>query len=258
MYWDDAAGRYDQVFPNKIVGQAQREAVWRELEKVFRPGQHILEINCGTGIDAVHLAESGVRVRACDISPQMIELARRRLASSEARAVADFRVLATEELAALRDGPRFDGAFSNFSGLNCVQDLSGVALNLASLLKGGARLLICVIGRWVPWEFVWHFAHSEFRKPFERFQRVSVSRDGRVKTYHHSVAAIERAFHPHFRLRRLRGIGVVMPPGQFERWAARFPDLFKRLAQTDRLLGGWPILRRMGDCTLLEFEREAA
>ena len=50
-------------------------AVWRELLRTFHPGQRVLEINCGTGIDAVSLGERGIRVLACDIAPRMIELA---------------------------------------------------------------------------------------------------------------------------------------------------------------------------------------
>ena len=38
----------------------------------FTPGQSILEINCGTGIDALHLASRGVRVDAFDAAPGMI------------------------------------------------------------------------------------------------------------------------------------------------------------------------------------------
>lgn len=75
-YWNVVAETYDQVFPETLIGRAQREIVWQELACVFQAGQRILELNCGTGVDAVHLAESGVRVLACDISPRMIELAR--------------------------------------------------------------------------------------------------------------------------------------------------------------------------------------
>ena len=42
------------------------------LEKAFRPGDRVLEIGCGTGVDACFLAERGVKVLACDSSPQMI------------------------------------------------------------------------------------------------------------------------------------------------------------------------------------------
>ena len=77
--FDAIAGRYDESFTNSKVGAAQRASVWKELEKAFRPGDSVLEIGCGTGVDACFLAERGVTVAACDSSPQMINLAIRRI-----------------------------------------------------------------------------------------------------------------------------------------------------------------------------------
>ena len=125
-YWDMTAEKYDQIFPNKAIGQAQREVVWQELSGIFHSGQRVLELNCGTGIDAVRLAEGGVRVLACDISPRMIEVARRRALAENAGKLVDFRVLPTGDIAALKDEGPFEGAFSNFAGLNCVEDVSAV------------------------------------------------------------------------------------------------------------------------------------
>lgn len=252
-FWDSVAPDYDQVFPNKIIGRAQRQAVWHEIDQLFHPGQRVLELNCGTGIDAVHLALNGVRVLACDLSTGMIEAARRRLASTALAELVEFRVLPTENLASLA-GP-FDGAFSNFSGLNCVQDLSAAARELARLLHPGAHVLICVVNRLVPWELLWHFAHGEPRRAVRRFRSTSVSQDGQVPVYNHSVAAMRRVFAPDFQLRGRRAIGVLMPSPQFERWAGRFPRVFAQLAHADLRVGGWPILRGLGDCVLLHFER---
>src|SRR5580704_16411686 len=78
QYWDLTAETYDQVFPETLVGRAMRGAVWTALEQAFQSGQRVLELNCGTGIDAVHLAERGVRVLACDLSPRMTEIAAQR------------------------------------------------------------------------------------------------------------------------------------------------------------------------------------
>jgi SAM-dependent methyltransferase len=257
-YWDIAAETYDQVFPDTLIGQAQREAVWQELRPVFRSGHRVLELNCGTGIDAVHLAETGVRVLACDISPRMIELACQRLNATQLGELVDFRVLATEDIAVLGSEGPFDGAFSNFSGLNCVEDLSAVARNLAQLLKPGARVLLCMVGRFFLWEIAWYLAQGNPRKAMRRFSRGNVGRlsdNATVRVYYRSVGAVARTFAPDFRLRHWRGIGVTVPPSYSENWARRFPRVLKALARADRCLGRIPALRRMADCVLLHFER---
>lgn len=50
-YWDATAETYDQIFPETLIGRAQRNAVWRELACVFQSGQRILELNCATPLD---------------------------------------------------------------------------------------------------------------------------------------------------------------------------------------------------------------
>lgn len=250
-YWNVAAETYDQDFTNTIIGQLWRDAVWLELDRTFHSGQRILELNCGTGIDAVHLADRGIRVLACDISPRMVELARKRATTSEVRDRLDFRSVATEMIGVLeKDGP-FDGAFSNFSGLNCVEDLPGVTRDLACLLKPGARILLCMLGQFSAWESLWSLVHGNRKRSFQRFQRGN----GPIKVQYPSRKQIERVFSPHFSLRRWKGIGVALPPSYMEHWARRFPHLTMALAWVDNVIGKVSLLRSMGSCILLELER---
>ncbi len=111
VYWNAAAETYEQKFSGTTVGRARRHAVWRDLERVFKPGERILELNCGTGIDAVFLAGKGVHILGCDIAPRMIELAHELASQAELTAPPDFRVLPTENLAVLAQEGPFDGAF---------------------------------------------------------------------------------------------------------------------------------------------------
>ncbi len=258
-YFDEAAGNYDQVFTDTVIGRAEREVVWQELGRIFHSGQRILELNCGTGVDAVYLAAKGVSVLACDIAPRMIDLARQRLSSTGLGDLIDFRVLATEDIAVLADEGPFDGAFSNFAGLNCVEDLSAVARNLARLLKPGARALLCMSGHFVPLEIVWHLAHGRPRRALRRFKpRRAVGRitgDGKVIVDYPSVGSLVRTFAPDFRLHEWKGVGVAIPPAYFEQWARRFPKLFERLTRAERWADRLPLLRAMASHVLLQFER---
>ncbi len=147
--FDAHAATYDRQFTNTTGGLRMRRAVWKRCEARFRPGSSILEMNCGTGEDARWLAEHGVKVLATDISPAMLAVAQAKVDSSLVR----FRELAWEDLAALDEGP-FDGALSNFGGLNCVEDLRPVAQALAAKLRPGAIAILCIMGPVVPWEWV--------------------------------------------------------------------------------------------------------
>ncbi len=249
-YWDTAANAYEDDFSGTLIGQTLRHAVWRDLDHLFRPGQRILELNCGTGIDAVHLAGRGIQVLACDIAPRMIELARQQAGATN---LIDWRVLPTENIDALKGEGPFDGAFSNFSGLNCVDDLPAAARNLARLLKPGAPVLACMIGRFVPWEIAWFLAHGNPRRALLRLR--GNSEGGAVKVQYPSVSEITRQFAPEFRLRRWKGLGIAVPPSYMERWARRFPRVTNVLSGVDRHIASVPVLRGMADFVLLEFER---
>jgi SAM-dependent methyltransferase len=257
-YWNTAADSYEQKFGGTIVGTIRRRAVWRDLERAFKPGERVLELSCGTGIDAVFLGAKGIHVLACDISPRMIELAQGLAQKDTLLAPPDFRVLATENLGDLTEGP-FDGAFSNFSGLNCVEDLSQVAENLGRLLKPGAHFLVCMIGRFMPFEIAWFLAHGKPAKAFQRLRENSshYTKTTQLSIQRPTVSQIARQMQPAFRLLRWKGIGITVPPSYAEHLAVRFPRLIQSLGNVDRRLENLPLFRNMADCVLLEFERTA-
>jgi SAM-dependent methyltransferase len=256
-YWDHAAETYEQDFAGTIIGATRRDAVWRELDAAFVPGDRILELNCGTGIDAIHLAKRGIHTVACDISPRMIELARERAVQAKLDDRTSFRVLPTEDLAALQEESPFDGSFSSFSGLNCVEDLSIVRKNLARLVRPGAKVVVSVMGRFVPWEVLWFLAHGDLKKAARRcrWKDVFDLDAGELNIRFRSVAEMARQFAPEFRLTQWKGIGVAVPPSYMEHWARRVPRVTHALAQADILLGRAPFLRGMADCSILTFQR---
>ncbi len=124
--FDAVALRYDETFTSSRIGQAQRAAVWSELTKAFNPGDRILEIGCGTGFDACFLGKHGVRVVASDSSSEMIAVTTRRIDTEGLQKLVQPRVLRAEDIATLLTEQRFDGAFSNFGALNCVEDLAAI------------------------------------------------------------------------------------------------------------------------------------
>ena len=255
-YWDCVAGAYDENFTRTLIGSTRRLAVWHELDRVFQPGQRVLELNCGTGIDAVHLADRGITVLACDISPRMVEIARSFANTVGSAQRTDFRVLPTERIDALWNEGPFDGAFSNFAGLNCVEDLPAVVRKLARLLHPGAPVVVNMMGRFVPWEIMWYLAHGDAKRAVRRLRGGNSLSRGALTIRQPSVREITRMFALGFHLKMWRGIGIGVGPSYMEAWAQRFPHLTKRLAQVDNWIGGVSPFRNMADCVLLEFERQ--
>ena len=74
--FDTFAETYDDDFTHSLLGRLLRPRVWDILAQHFTAGQHILELTCGTGEDAVWLARRGVHVTATDGSAEMVKKAK--------------------------------------------------------------------------------------------------------------------------------------------------------------------------------------
>jgi SAM-dependent methyltransferase len=260
LAFDSLAAKYDDLFTHSLIGRAQRSAVWDVLIDIFEPGSHILELNCGTGEDALFLAHHDMSVVACDASQRMIETARQRMATEDPDADIDFRLLPTEGLAKLDRTELFDGALSNFSGLNCVADLVWTAHELAARVTTGAPVLICLSTRFCLFEMAWFAFRGEFRKAFRRCSGFATVKVGEftVKVNYPTLRAVKKMFAPSFRLRSCTGIGVAVPPSYLEPIVRQYPRLLGVLRSVDRVISRLPWFRTVGDHMLLHLERREA
>ncbi len=255
--FDIVASTYDDLFTRSVIGRAQRNQVWERLQTAFHPGERILELNCGTGEDARFLAQRGVSVFACDASAVMIEIAKARKELEPGAGKVEYRQLANEDLSPLMGQGLFDGAFSNFSGLNCLADLQPVASSLSQLVKPGGRVVVCLWSRLCVTELVWFLSHGQIRKAFRRFSGKATARLGglTMEVSYPAVRSIRQAFAPWFRLESRKAIGLFVPPSYVEPWAQNHDGAVVWLQKMDRWFSAWPGLRDAGDHVLLEFVR---
>jgi 2-polyprenyl-3-methyl-5-hydroxy-6-metoxy-1,4-benzoquinol methylase len=249
---------YDRLFTESLIGCAQRESVWKVAKRVFRPGQRILELNCGTGVDALFLAGLGCQVLALDGSPSMVTIARERVLRAGIQSQIEVGCLAIEELSALGTERRYDAVFSNFGGMNCVADLNAVGRALASLVKPRGQMLLCLLNRFCLWETTFYLTRFRFERAFRRWRRDGVqARIGAatLKVYYPSTTDLTRALRPHFKYLQHRAVGLTIPPSYLESWVQRYPQFLAIAKQLDARQGGWPLLRSLGDHYVVHFAR---
>lgn len=262
--FDPLAERYDRDFSTSLTGRAQRESVWRYLRDLVRPGAEVLDLGCGTGEDALWLLTRGARVTALDASPEMVEIARRKVEAAgfgdrAAFVACSIEALAGTDLEWARTGAAsasFDLALSNFAAINCVRDLTPLAAFLALAIRPGGRLVLVVFAPRCLWEMLWYSAHRDPKRAFRRLFGDAdwISPGGeRVLIRYWREREIARALAPSFRLVARRGIGLLIPPSYMDPLAARWPRLLDAMAEIER-----PFLRagaHWADHLLLDFER---
>lgn len=258
--FDQTAPRFDARFGSWLSVAEQRRAVRHFLTRIFPPGSRLLEIGAGTGEDAIYLLQRGYRITVTDGSPQMVDLASHKV--REAGFGADRAVVHQLVLERLDEYERatsvhgYDGVYSNFAALNCVQDVRSLAAPLARLVRPGGRCVLVVFGTCPLGEVVVEMMRGRPRNAFRRFRAPEAHArlgDAEFSVWYPKPRDVAASLVPYFRIRSTRGIGIVVPPSAAEPWISGFPRVIRGLAIADGFLSA--PLASFADHVLLHLER---
>ena len=140
--WDLASNGYDDLWQEQLAPARMCMLALASLA----PGEHVLDLACGTGLVTLAAAESvGVQgsVLGTDLSGQMVEVARRRAAEQQV-SNASFKRMDAEALD-LPDAT-FDVVLCSL-GLMYLPDPQRAVSEWRRVLKPGGRVVIAVWGR---------------------------------------------------------------------------------------------------------------
>jgi SAM-dependent methyltransferase len=256
--FDSVAADYDGPRGNNELIQDMRSEMWRWLDGTFSPGSRLIDIGCGTGLDAIRMARLGHHVTATDWSPKMAQRTSDRAGRERLTDRVQVLSVGAHELHRL-DGPGvYDGAYSNLGPLNCVPDLREVARECARLIRPDGALVFTAIGRICPWEIAHYVRRRQWARAKVRFARSLVPvgmNKHTVWTRYYGPREFYRAFEEHFALAHYRGLCVFAPPPYLTRIRERHLRRYKWLWHIDRRVAGWPVLREFGDHFLIVMTR---
>jgi ubiquinone/menaquinone biosynthesis C-methylase UbiE len=254
--FDTAAARYDNTFTHTVIGRLQRRYVREQLAKILSEIQpkKILEVNCGTGEDALWLSDQNYKVTATDISQAMIGVAKNKNPSDNLV----FETVDLNDIGTHFQNENFDLIFSNFGGLNCLSEvqLELFFKNASGLLPEKGKLALVIMPKNTLWEQFYFFAKAKFNQISRRRKGSLIANvDGEnVITYYYNPSETAALADYYFRLDSVHPIGFFVPPSYLEPF---FKDKPKLVSLLDRFeaKAKHPSFSKYADHYLIVFEK---
>jgi ubiquinone/menaquinone biosynthesis C-methylase UbiE len=225
---------FDELNNNNKISEYLRSIYRAEVDSKLRPNDRILELNCGTGLDAIYFASKGHDVLATDLSQGMINQLNAKLTNADLKGKIRTMLCSFNELSKIKD-QKFDYILSNFGGLNCTDKLNEVLISFNSLLNNNGKISLVIMPKYCPWEWLM-VLKGKFSTAFRRFRKgTSAHIEGKhFLCYYYSPDYILNALKKDFKLLSLKGICITVPPEFYTGFIERYPKLFKFLSKIDK------------------------
>jgi len=256
--FDSVAGNYDGALGNNSLVQRIRARTISAVLRNVPSSAHVLDLGCGTGLDAETLANAGYRVTAMDWSPLMVQRTRDRIAQANMQRQVTVKQMGFHQLDEY-DPETFDAAYSDLGPLNCAADIEAAASSLGRSLKPGGTIIASVIGRVCPLEWLFYMSKGQWKRANLRFRRglLPVPMNGQIVwTRYFTPREFGQIFaSAGFRLVSLRALNLFVPPPYMIRFAEAHPTLIDTLQKVEDRLGHWFPFRNWGDHFLIVMQK---
>jgi ubiquinone/menaquinone biosynthesis C-methylase UbiE len=250
---------FDEIYKNNTIVHYKRERVRTHLYQFLPPHASILELNAGTGEDAIWLARQGHQVHATDIATGMQEMLMQKVTALGLQDKITTELRSFTELGKLECKGPFDHIFSNFAGLNCTGQLGNVLASFPHLVKQGGMITLVILPNFCLWEFSLLLKgkfKTATRRFFARNGRKARVEDEYFKCWYHNPSFIVRELKGQFDLVAIEGLCTFVPPSYLEGFAEKYPKLYARLTKLEeRWKSAWPFTS-IGDYYIISLRKK--
>lgn len=252
--FDNAAINYDSDFTYSEIGKLQRNLVYENLQKQLKNASTILEINCGTGEDAIWLAKQNFIVTATDISENMIAIAQ----SKNDLESLKFKVLDINTIN--QETQKYDLLFSNFGGLNCLSysELQHFFESATNIVSKKGKISLVIMPKNTFWEQFYFLLKFDFKNAFRRKKAFALANvDGeKVATYYYNPKDIVYLCQSNFEMVAIKPIGFFVPPSYLEPFFKNKKAILKGLNFLENSIKNCSFLSKYADHYIITLQKK--
>jgi SAM-dependent methyltransferase len=259
--FDSASEEYDYTISHNYINTWIRKRSVRELGKITRRADVLLEIGCGTGTEAIQISKLVTGIVATDISEKMLHILKKKtMAKKLDRKILGVRARASEISTVVGYLPKgkVRVAYSFNGALNCEPELDKFPEQLSVIMDKGGYFVCSIRNTLCLPEILSHSLVFQFDKAVTRKnQPTMVSVGGAdIPSYYYPPESFARLFRPHFRIRKMIGLPAFLPPAYLNDYYLRTGIVRPVLEKLEFALGERFPFNRLGDQTLFVFQKE--
>ncbi len=250
---------FDDIYSDNIIIQYKRQRVRDHLQQFLKPHSKILELNAGTGEDAVWFGQHEHIVHATDISKGMQEKLIEKINQNKLEELVTNELCSFTELQNLKNKGPYDMIFSNFAGLNCTGELDKVLRSFSPLLKPNGVVTLVILPKFCLWESLLVFK-GDFKTASRRFfsnKGVKAHIEGEYFTcWYYNPSYVVRNMRDTYEVLSVEGLCTLVPPSYLENFPTKRPSLFNWLKEKEnKWKSKWP-WKSIGDYYIISLRKK--
>jgi ubiquinone/menaquinone biosynthesis C-methylase UbiE len=261
--FDSIAEEYDAKFTQTKIGRAQRDIVWTYLKNALneKKSLRILELNCGTGEDALWFANKGHTVIATDISEKMLEVTEQKALQNRLDEKIETKKIDLTKIEGSNLNGKFDLIFSNFGGINCVsfRNLYNLPAIFAKSLNPSGRLIMVVMPTFCLWEMLYFTIRLNLLKAFRRSSTkgVKINLNGsEIIVNYYTPILVRKIFEKEFFQAAVKPVGFFIPPSYLEKFFSSKDKTLSFIKKLEACITNWSILSNYSDHFLIDLVKK--
>lgn len=260
LAFSEQAPIFDALYAENSIIHYKRKRVREHVLQHLKAESKILELNSGTGEDALFFAQRRFKVHATDISFGMQQQLREKVIAHGLQSLISNEKCSFTQLETLQNKGPFNHIFSNFAGLNCTSELETVLSSFSPLLTKDGTVTLVVLPKFCLWETLL-LLKGKFSTAFRRFfsakGRSSQIEGHYFKCFYYQPSFIQKVLKKDFEVLSLEGLCTIVPPSYIEHFGDKYPRLFQWLCKMeDKLKHSWP-WRNIGDYYIITLRKRS-